>query len=144
MGLLFSKASTTASGSRPNWARVYSTAVGVRGGAAATAEAVGGLASTASAAETSSASTSSAAAAAATESDPFQHLPGIEVCYCCCCCCRRLRSNHVPNVKLSYIRLYRYLVSSSTSRLSYITSRAGCDCCTYFVHITSYEVYGII
>lgn len=76
MGIFLSKASTAGS-TRPNWARVYSAAVGVRGGAAAasTAEtAVGGEASTGSAA--------AHPAAAAAANDPFGHLPALEVCVC--------------------------------------------------------------
>lgn len=71
MGIFLSP-SSAASGSRPNWARVYSTTLGVRGGASTTVE------------TTDSATTSSSAAAAAAADgpsrDPFQHLPGIEVC----------------------------------------------------------------
>ncbi|CAN0022908.1 unnamed protein product [Scytosiphon promiscuus] len=74
MGIFLSPSSAASSGSRPNWARVYSTTLGVRGGASTAAEAIGG--GTASGSATTS-STSTATADGA-PSDPFQHLPGIE------------------------------------------------------------------
>eukprot|EP00903_Cladosiphon_okamuranus_P020178 g18522.t1 len=72
VGIFLSKAttSTAASSSRPNWARVYSTALGVRGGAASTAETVGRDSAPGSAAVHP--------APAPTVNDPFRHLPGIE------------------------------------------------------------------
>lgn len=75
-GIFLSKASTagaTAAGGRPNWARVYSTTLGVRGGGASVVDVVG------SGAGEGSAVASPTAAAAAARSDPFQHLPGLEV-----------------------------------------------------------------
>lgn len=81
MGIFLSKASTATS-SRPSWARVYSTTLGVRGGAAAsTAETVGGEA------ELGSAAVHPASMAAV--KDPFRHLPGLEVCVGFHPCCGR-------------------------------------------------------
>eukprot|EP00752_Nemacystus_decipiens_P002932 g2727.t1 len=71
MSMFLSKVSTAAS-SRPSWSRVYTTALSVRGGAAASAaEAVGGESATRGTAVHHSAS-------AAAVNDPFQHLPGLE------------------------------------------------------------------
>ena len=73
MGIFLSKASTAASSrpNQPNWARVYSTTLGVRGGAASTAETVGS--------EAAPGSVAAHPASTPAVNDPFRHLPGVEV-----------------------------------------------------------------
>ncbi len=78
-GIFLSKASTagaTASaGARPNWARLYSTTLGVRGGGASVVDTIVSGDGEGSAV----ASPAPPAAATAARSNLFQHLPGLEV-----------------------------------------------------------------
>lgn len=76
IGILLSRAASSASARPQPWGRVYATALGVRGGASsATAEAIG-----VDTAAAGSPGTSGPTSSPAATSDPFQHLPGIEVC----------------------------------------------------------------
>ncbi|CAM9344898.1 unnamed protein product [Ectocarpus sp. 12 AP-2014] len=74
IGILLSRAASSTSARPQPWGRVYSTALGVRGGASsATVEAIG-----VDTAAAGSPGTSGPTSSPAATSDPFQHLPGIK------------------------------------------------------------------